>query len=117
MPAMSTHGAAAPPQAPVRHTHQAAHQAAAAAALVYTRQVRRDTGSRVIITLSNSTTHRNLIERGEPVGPPAGPENRGQRAQRAAANGARDRKRRWEEKGGADAYREATQLTQNKKNS
>ena len=57
-----------------------------------------------MITLSNSTTHRNRIERGEPVGPPAGPENKGQRAQRAAANGARDRKRRREEKGGADAY-------------
>ena len=70
--------------------------------------------SRVIITLSNSTTHRNLIERGEPVGPPTGPESRGQQAQRAAANGARDRKRRREEKGGADAHREATQLTQNK---
>ena len=114
VPATSTHGTAAPPQAPTRHTHQAAHQAAAAAALVYTRQVRRDTGSRVIITLSNSTTHRNLIERGEPVGPPTGPESRGQQAQRAAANGARDRKRRREEKGGADAHREATQLTQNK---
>ena len=46
--------------------------------------------------------------------PPTGPESRGQQAQRAAANGARDRKRRREEKGGADAYREATQLTQNK---
>ena len=67
VPATSTHGTAAPPQAPTRHTHQATHQAAAAAALVYTRQVRRDTGSRVIITLSNSTTHRNLIERGETV--------------------------------------------------
>ena len=96
VPATSTHGTAAPPQAPTRHTHQAAHQAAAAAALVYTRQVRRDTGRRVIITLSNSTTHRNLIERGEPVGPPTGPESRGQQAQRAAANGARDRKRRRE---------------------
>ena len=114
VPARSTHGAKAPPQAPDRHTQQAAHQAAAAAALVYARQIRRRERSRVLITASSDTTHRNLMEKGEAQDAPARPETRGQKASRAAGNRAADMKRRREEKGGADAYREASQLTQNK---
>lgn len=55
-----------------------------------------------------------MMEKGEAQDAPARPETRGQKASRAAGNRAADMKRRREEKGGADAYREASQLTQNK---
>ena len=55
-----------------------------------------------MITLSNSTTHRNRIERGEPVGPPAGPENKGQRAQRP--EGGRKRGQRQKETAGREGW-------------
>ena len=116
VPTRSTHGARAPPQAPTRQTEQAAHQAAAAAALVYARQKTRGGQCRVLITASSETAYRNITERGEPAGRPAARESRVQRARRAAVNGATARKRQREEEeaDGVRPYREATQLTQNK---
>ena len=97
VPTRSTHGTRAPPQAPQRQTEQAAHQAAAAAALVYARQKTRGGQCRVLITTSSETAYRNITERGETAGRPAARENRVQRARRAAVNGATARKRQREE--------------------
>ena len=60
VPTRSTHGTRAPPQAPKRQTEQAAHQAAAAAALVYDRQKTRGGQCRVLITTSSDTAYRNI---------------------------------------------------------
>ena len=59
VPAISTHGAKAPRNAPSKHSKQAANHAALAVALVYTRRLAHQ-GYHITITLTGGNTHRDL---------------------------------------------------------